>query len=222
MNWLWPRDDGASMKPALASMPPLPPATRSSTIVAPISIALSAIRDAVDRTAPRNFNGNADNPAPQLIQNAVINWTMTRGPIAANGGGNALSISTQLSGQVHAMGALSQTAGNAVNGLVTNLLGDAGKKLGNAGIGINIKNLDANADIRGTVAVTSRPTLQANWRVEPNMAGQVNLGASGSGNGDHQRRLGYGLCRSRRLADARQARRPDPRADNRPQHGAAR
>ena len=36
MNWWASRDDGASVKPALASMPPLPPATRSSTIVAPI------------------------------------------------------------------------------------------------------------------------------------------------------------------------------------------
>jgi len=175
MNWWSPRDNGAGMKPALASMPPLPPATRASSIVAPISIALTAIRDAVDRAAPRNFNGNADNPAPQLIQNAVINWTVTRGPIAAGGGGNSLSISTPLNGQVHALGALSQTAGNAVNGLVTNLLGDAGKKLGNAGVNLNIKNLDANADIRGTVAVTSHPQLLANWRIEPNMAGQVNL-----------------------------------------------
>ncbi len=175
MNFVWPRDDGASLKPALASMPPLPPATRSSTIVAPISIALSAIRDAVDRAAPRTFNGNADNPAPQLIQNAVINWTVARGPIAASGGGNALAISTQLNGQVHALGALSQSAGNAVNGLVSNLLGDAGKKLSNAGLNLNIKNLDANADIHGTVAVTAHPLLLANWRIEPNLAGQVNL-----------------------------------------------
>jgi len=175
MNWLWPRDDGAGMKPALASMAPLPPATRPSTVVAPISIALSAIREAVERAAPRTFNGNADNPAPQFIQNAVINWTVARGPIATNGGGNALAISTQLNGSVHALGALTQTAGGAVNGLVTNLLGDAGKKLGNAGVNLNIKNLDANAEIHGTVAVTSRPQLLANWRVEPNLASQVNL-----------------------------------------------
>ena len=63
MNWVWPRDDG--IKPAIAALPPLPPATRASTIVAPIAIALSAIRDTVDHAAPRNFNGNADNPAPQ-------------------------------------------------------------------------------------------------------------------------------------------------------------
>jgi hypothetical protein len=175
MNWFSPRDAGSTMKPALASLPPLPPATRSSTIVAPISIALSAIREAVERAAPRNFGGKTDNPAPQLIQNADINWTVARGPIAASGGGNALSISTALNGSVHALGALSQQAGGAVNGLVTNLLGDAGKKLSSAGLGINIKNIDANADIRGTVAVVARPALLANWRVEPNLAGQVNL-----------------------------------------------
>jgi hypothetical protein len=174
MNLVWPQDEAASVKPALTAPPPLPAATRKSIVVAPISIAISAIRDTVDRAAPRNFTGNADNPAKQLIQDAVINWTAARGPITAAGANNTLSISTPLSGTVHVGGVLTQQAGGAVNGLVNNLLGgDTAKKLGN--VGINVKNLNANADLRGLVIVAAKPALLSNWRVEPNLAAQVSL-----------------------------------------------
>ena len=46
MDWLWPR--GAVLAPVLVELPPLPPASRSSTIMAPVAIALTAIRDAAD------------------------------------------------------------------------------------------------------------------------------------------------------------------------------
>src|SRR4029077_16740064 len=48
--------------PALTELPPLPPVSRSSFVVAPIAVALSAIREVADRAAPRNFAGKADNP----------------------------------------------------------------------------------------------------------------------------------------------------------------
>ncbi len=44
---------------------------------------------------------------------------------------------------------------------------------------INIKNLNANAEIKGNVVITSRPKLAAAWRIEPNLAAQVNLGDTG-------------------------------------------
>src|SRR5215207_8234167 len=70
-----PGAPGSGTKPALAQLPPLPPAARVSSVLAPVTITLAAIRDAADRAAPRNFNGKANNPAPQLIQNSDINWT---------------------------------------------------------------------------------------------------------------------------------------------------
>ena len=73
MDWLWPR--AAVMAPVLVELPPLPPASRSSSIIAPVAIALSAIRDAADRGAPRHFAGKADNPISQILQNADIGWT---------------------------------------------------------------------------------------------------------------------------------------------------
>ena len=96
MDWVSPRGGvpGAGPKPALVQLPPLPPASRVSTMMAPVTITLASIRDAADRAAPRNFNGKANNPAPQLIQNADINWTAARGAISATGANNAISLST--------------------------------------------------------------------------------------------------------------------------------
>jgi hypothetical protein len=141
MDWFSPRDSAAvgGPKPALVQLPPLPPATCFSTVMAPVTITLASIRDAIDHAAPRNFNGRADNPAPQLIQNADINWAAARGTIS---------------------------------GLVGQLLGGkAGEQVGK----ISIKQLNANADIRGNVAIQARPQLATNWRVDPNLAAQVNL-----------------------------------------------
>ena len=80
MDFVAPR--ATNRPPALAELPPLPAAPRASTVMAPIAVALSAIRDAADRGAPRNFTGKADNPISQILQNADIGWTASRGPIA--------------------------------------------------------------------------------------------------------------------------------------------
>jgi hypothetical protein len=41
---------------------------------------------------------------------------------------------------------------------------------------VNIKALNASAEIKGNISITSRPKLAAAWRIEPNLAGQVTLG----------------------------------------------
>jgi Domain of unknown function (DUF4403) len=158
---------------ALKELPPLPPVTRSSYVVAPVVVALSAIRDLADRTAPRNFAGKADNPAAQVLQNADIGWTAARGPIAATGAQDMLSLSTPLTGRVNITGSLSSKATGAVGDAIAGLLGDdAAKRIGS----VNIKALNANAEIKGNVVITSRPKLAAAWRLEPNLGAQVNLG----------------------------------------------
>ena len=170
MDWLSPRGGGA---PVLVELPPLPPAPRSSRVMAPVAIALSAIRDAADRGTPKTFQGKADNPVSQILQNADIGWTASRGPIAAAGGQDVMTLSTPLTGTLNVTGSLSAKATGAVGDAIGGLLGnDAAKRIG----GINIKNLNANAEIKGNVVITSRPKLAANWRIEPNLAAQVNLG----------------------------------------------
>src|SRR5450755_4712645 len=171
MDWLSPRGNGPA--PVLVELPPLPPASRSSIIVAPVTVSLAAIRDVADRAAPRTFAGKADNPSPQVLQNADIGWTASRGPIAATGAQDVLSLTTALAGTLNATGSLSSKATGAVSNALGSLLGsNAAKQIGS----INIKNINANAEIKGSITITSRPKLAAAWHLEPNLAGQVTLG----------------------------------------------
>jgi hypothetical protein len=171
MDFVAPR--GTVRPPALVELPPLPAAPRSSTVIAPVAIALSAIRDAADRGAPRAFNGKADNPISQILQNADIGWTASRGPITATGAQDVLSLATPLTGTLSVTGSLSAKATGAVGDALGGLLGgNVAKQIGS----VNIKNLNASAEIKGNVAITARPKITANWRIEPNLTAQVNLG----------------------------------------------
>ncbi len=171
MDWLSPR--GSVPPPALAQLPPLPPAPRSSVILAQVAIPISVIRDAADRGAARNFTGKADNPVSQILQNADIGWTASRGPIVATGGQDVLSLTTALTGKLNVTGSLSSKATGAVNDAIGGLLGgNVAKQIGS----VNIKALNANAEIRGSVTITSRPKLAAAWHIEPNLGAMVTLG----------------------------------------------
>ncbi len=136
---------------------------------------LSAIRDAAEHATPRSFAGKANNPVAQVLQNADIGWTASRGAIAATGAQDALSLAAPLSGKINVTGSLSAKVSGAVGDAIGSLLGaDAAKQIG----GINIKNMNANAEIKGNVVITMRPRFAANWHVEPNFSAQVNLGDS--------------------------------------------
>ena len=171
MDWVAPR--GAVRPPVLAELPPLPPAPRASVVMAPVAIALSAIRDASERGAQKSFTGKAENPVSQILQNADIGWTASRGSITATGGQDVLSLSTPITGTLNVTGSLSAKATGAVGDALGGLLGgNVAKQIG----GINIKNLNASAEIKGNVVITARPKIAAAWRIEPNLTAQVHLG----------------------------------------------
>jgi hypothetical protein len=171
MDWMSSR--GTVRAPVLVELPPLPPASRSSSIVAPIAISLAAIRDAADRGAPRTFAGKADNPVSQILQNADIGWTASRGAITATGAQDVLSLATPLTGTLNVTGSLSAKATGAVGDALGSLLGgNVARQIGS----VNIKSLNASAEIKGNVTITARPRLAAAWRIEPNLAAQVVLG----------------------------------------------
>jgi hypothetical protein len=70
-------------------------------------------------------------------------------------------------------GSLSSKATGAVGEALGGLLGgNVAKQIGS----VNIKSLNASAEIKGNVTITSRPKLAAAWHLEPNLAGQVTLG----------------------------------------------
>jgi len=171
IDWLSPRAKLAM--PQLSQLPPLPPAPRSSVVIAPVAISLTAIREAAERAAPRNFAGKADNPASQLLQDADIGWTASRGPILATGAQDVLSLTTPLNGKLNVTGSLTSKATGAVGDAIGGLLGgDAAKRIGS----VNIKAINASAEIRGNVVITLRPKLAQAWHVEPNFGAQVVLG----------------------------------------------
>jgi len=164
----------ASKPPKLVEMPPLEPATRTSTITAPIAVALTAIRDAMEARAPRNLTGKGDNPLTQLLGKADIGWTLTRGPFVVVGRSEALTVTTALNGTLRLTGQVASRAGN-VSGALGNLVNsDVGHGLQN----IAGRTLDQRADLRGTVAVSARPIIDTDWRIEPNLSAQVAMGAS--------------------------------------------
>ncbi|WOH60578.1 DUF4403 family protein [Bradyrhizobium sp. BWC-3-1] len=167
MDWLSPRATNSA--PPVAQLPPLPPVSKSSIVVAPVAIALSAIREQAEKAAPRNFAGKAENPISQILENADIGWSAVRGPMATAGDKDVLTISTPLTGKLNVTGSLSSKATGALGSV---LGGNAAKQIG----AVNIKNLNASAEIKGNVVVTSRPKLAANWHLEPNLGAQVNLG----------------------------------------------
>ncbi|WP_291867352.1 DUF4403 family protein [Bradyrhizobium sp.] len=174
MDWVAPR--GTVRAPVLVELPPLPPGPRASRIIAPVAIALSAIRDAADRGAPRVFTGKADNPVSQILQNADIGWTASRGSISATGAQDVLSLATPLTGTLNVTGSLSAKTTGAVGDALGGLLGgNVAKQIGS----VSIKNLNASAEIKGNVTITARPKLVAGWRIEPNLAAQVSLGDTG-------------------------------------------
>ncbi len=163
-------------KPVLAESPPLKPATRTSVIIAPTAIALTAIRDALEAQAPRDLSGKRDNPLGQLLQNAELGWTMSRGPLAIAGRPEGLTVAAPLNGAFRLTGQVGPQVGNQV-GNITGMLGgllneQLGAQLGNlAG-----RTLDQRADLRGNIVIAARPELTPNWRLEPNLQAQANIG----------------------------------------------
>ncbi len=169
LDLLWPGPK--DRRPALVEIPPLTPVTRKSVIVTPAAIALSAMHTALERAAPRNLAGKRDNPVPQLLSNGELDWTVARGPLAVTGRGDALVVSTTLSGILRAKGQVSGEAGNLA-GSIGDLLGG---RLGQGLQNLQGKTLDQRADIRGDVTLTSHPSILPTWRIEPNLTPHVAL-----------------------------------------------
>jgi hypothetical protein len=173
-----PSDSG--LPDALAIMkppPPLQPVTRASHVVAPVAVSLAAIGHSLDTATPREFAGKNDNPVTQLLGQAEIGLTVSRGTMYATGQSNILTITTPLNGTIRITGQIGNAAGKVVGGIG----GAIGGLIGGGNVGKQIDNLaqktlDQRTDFRGNVIVTSRPQLTSAWRIEPNLAGRLDFG----------------------------------------------
>jgi hypothetical protein len=175
LNRFMPASTSDESRPATVELSPLQPVTRTSIIVAPVAIAALAIRDAMEAHAPRDLTGKKENPLSDLLGKADIGWTVSRGPFAVNGASNGLNISTVLNGSLRVTGQIATQGGNltgALGGLLGNKLGGEVQKLAT-------RALDQRLDFRGNVTVNSRPALLPNWRIEPNLSGNVALADGG-------------------------------------------
>ncbi|HEY0223837.1 MAG TPA: DUF4403 family protein [Pseudolabrys sp.] len=164
-------------KRAVAGLPALPalqPVTRASYVIAPVAVALAAIRARMDAAAPHDLVGKNDNPVSSLLSKADIGITVARGPMTVSGTPNELTIGTPLNGNLKITGRIATQAGNLTGGITSLLDSSIGKTVGK----LTNQVLDQRAEVRGQVTVRSRPVLTANWRLDPNLTAQVALGDS--------------------------------------------
>jgi hypothetical protein len=156
--------------------PPLQPVTRASHVITPVAISLAAIGSTLDAAAPRDFSGKNNNPVTQLLGQAEIGLTVTRGTMYATGQPGTLTVTTPLNGSLRVTGQIGNAAGKVVGGIG----GSIGGLIGGGAVGKQIdslagKTLDQRTDFRGNVIVTSRPQLTSGWRIEPNLAGRLDF-----------------------------------------------
>jgi len=109
MKWFAP--SGVGRRPNLAAVPPLAPVTRSSVIVTPVVIKLTAIQDALEQAAPRDLSGKPDIPMPPNMTNADIGWSLARNPFSVVGESDRLVLSSALRGSFHASGQMTNQPG---------------------------------------------------------------------------------------------------------------
>ena len=170
-------DTGLAEALAILKPPPaLQPVTRASHVITPVAISLAAIGSTLDAAAPRDFSGKNNNPVTQLLGQAEIGLTVTRGTMYATGQPGTLTVTTPLNGSLRVTGQIGNTAGKLAGGIG----GSIGGLIGGGAVGKQIdsiagKALDQRTDFRGNVIVTSRPQLTSAWRIEPNLAGRLDF-----------------------------------------------
>jgi hypothetical protein len=170
LNVFWPNSPQEG-RPQLTAVPPLKPLSGTSTVLTPAAIAMSAIRDALEAQAPHNLTGKPQNPVSQLLSNADLNFTITRGPLNVSGRPDGLVVTTQLAGTFQARGTVTGAA-NALGGAIGNMIGGS---VGQQVQSLAGKTFDQHADIHGTVTAISHPAIAPNWRLAPNLTAQVSV-----------------------------------------------
>lgn len=195
-NWALERyapadKSSAALLADLPAPPPLAPVSSASVVIAPVSISLAALRDALDTAAPREFNGNA-NSADKLLSGVDLGLAVTRGSMSVAGRPNVLTVAAPLTAAVHLSGKfaarsasqagsladdLAGKLGGQLGGKIGDLLnGDLGQRLGQGVSDVATRTLDQTTTLHGEVRAQSEPKLRADWRVEPNISAQLLLG----------------------------------------------
>jgi len=176
--WAFDRFLPETPPPSLAKLPappPLPPVSRASTVVTPVSVTLTAIRDRLDGMAPREYSGKNNNPISKLLDKAEIGLSVSRGSMSVTGANDALTVNTPLTGTIHITGTLGSVAGKTVGGLGGAIGGLLGSSVGKQIETLANQTFDQTTSFRGNVLVTARPQLLSNWRLDPHLSGSIHF-----------------------------------------------
>jgi len=155
--WSRPRE----RRPPLVETPPLRAVVRTSVVVMPAAIALTAIRDKMEGLVPIVFTEKRNNPPAQLPSNAEAGLTFTRGPLGVSGQPDVFAVSTAFNG----------TFRTTIVGRDDHSGGPPGGNLQQGAQDL----ADGALDLRGNVTMTARPALLPAWRIEPNITTQVSV-----------------------------------------------
>src|SRR5215470_707036 len=172
----WFAPSSTDRRPNLVEVAPLAPVTRSSVIVTPAVISLTAIQEALEKAAPRDFSIKPGIPAFPTPFNAEIDWSLARGPFAVSGRPDAIALSTPLRGSFRVTGQMPTPPGG-FSGLpgFPGLPGFFGSGPGRPGTQNAERTTDQRAELAGNVMLTARPTLLPRWRLDPNLVAQVTI-----------------------------------------------
>ena len=130
----------------------------------PAAIALTAIRDKLEKEVPLVFTEKRDNLPAQLPSKAEPGWTFTRGPLELSGQPDVLAVTTAFSMTFRTAGQGVSRDGNS-----------GGPPGGNPQQGSQYVG-EGGLDLRGNVTMTARPALLPAWRIEPYLTSQISVG----------------------------------------------
>jgi hypothetical protein len=181
LRWLSP--GLVDRRPALVEMTPLSPVTRNSRIVLPAVVALSAVRDMMER-APREASGKLDMasgpfggmPGP-YGKGPDFTWSFSRGTFALSGGPDGLFLSTALSGALRVTGQFGPPGPGFGPppgfGGPGNFFGGRDQQQSRTQ---TEQSTEQRIEISGNVELTARPSLLPDWRLQPNLVASVTIG----------------------------------------------
>jgi hypothetical protein len=180
-RWLWP--GAANNRPKLVEARPLAPVTRSSRIVVPAVVSLTAIRDAMER-APRELSGKPNLPSGPYGSSLEMNWLVNRGGFDVSADRDGLKLATTLDGSLRISGAgLPSFSGPLGFPGPPPGFGPPGAFRGPPGFSgppgnqpqQSERSSEQRAALRGDVVRTARPTLLPDWRLQPNLRSQITV-----------------------------------------------
>lgn len=120
-----------------------PLAEHVSIATIPVSVPIAAVGEAFERKTPKHESGSRKNSLGGAFARSELSWDLSRSPLRVSGRGGALDVAAELSGEARAAGSIE-------------LLRKA--------------DFAASGSVLASVSLTATPTLEADWRVSPNLS----------------------------------------------------